>query len=375
MRIGFDAKRAYHNSTGLGNYSRTLMNGLMHFYPKHEYYGFNPVRNLNYSVGFNAKYIEVNPTSFLDKCLPSLWRSSRMKKEINELKIDVFHGLSNELPTGIEKCTSRNVVTIHDLIFEYYPEQYNASDVKIYRHKFKKACDVAHEIIAISEATKQDIIKLYGVDSSKITVCYQSCDDRFLNRFSESEFQQLNKRYSLPDQYFISVGSIIERKNLLKVCSAFSKLDHNNIGLVVVGKGNEYKQKVVDLIKKEGIEHQVIFLEDHFSSADIFRDLPLLYQRSIGLIYPSQMEGFGIPIVEAFSSAIPVITSNCSSMQEIGQGATLLIDPSDEAQYIDAFQTILGNDSDRKQLIQKGTEALAKFTTEQFVRSVMDVYL
>jgi glycosyltransferase involved in cell wall biosynthesis len=185
----------------------------------------------------------------------------------------------------------------------------------------------------------------------------------------------LNKRYSLPDQYFISVGSIIERKNLLKVFSAFSKLDNNNIGLVVVGKGSEYKQKVVDLIKKEGIEHQVIFLEDHFSSADIFRDLPLLYQRSMGLIYPSQMEGFGIPIVEAFSSSIPVITSNCSSMQEIGQGAALLIDPLDEAQYIDAFQTILGNDSDRNQLIQKGTEALSKFTTEQFVRSVMDVYL
>ncbi len=367
MRIGFDAKRAYHNSTGLGNYSRTLMKGLMQYYPMHEYYGFNPTKNSNIHLGFDRKYIEINPTQLLHRLLPSLWRSKWMTKEITANELSIYHGLSNELPMGIEHCNSKNIVTIHDLIFEYYPEQYKASDVKIYRHKFKKACQIAHRIIAISEATKNDIVDLYGINSTKISVVYQSCDDRFLKRYTHEEVAILKNKYSLPPQYFITVGSIIERKNLMQICSAFSKLDHKKIGLVVIGKGKEYKEKVIDFLKKNNIEQRVIFMEDLYPSADLFRDLPLLYQQSLGLIYPSQMEGFGIPIVEAFSAGIPVITSNCSSMKEIGQGAALLIDPSDEEQYRLAFQALLTSDDQRNQLIKHGTATLSKYTTEHLM--------
>ena len=159
MNIGFDAKRAYHNGTGLGHYSRTLLHSLSEYYPEHQYYLFNPKSSTSFEVRGN-NINEVLPKGFLNKIFSSAWRSSWVKKDLQKLKIDLYHGLSHEIPLGIHKTGIKSVVTIHDLIFERFPQQFNKINVQLFRKKFTYACKHSDKIIAISQQTKKDIINL-----------------------------------------------------------------------------------------------------------------------------------------------------------------------------------------------------------------------
>src|SRR5437868_6837801 len=140
MNIGFDAKRAYHNSTGLGNYSRTLISSLADFFPEHEYYLFNPNRSSHYNFRSMQNVHEVLPKDFFSVLFPQAWRASYIKKDLKKKSIDVYHGLSHEIPIGIQKTGVPAIVTIHDLIHKRYPKQFNAIDVKIYNKKSRYAC-------------------------------------------------------------------------------------------------------------------------------------------------------------------------------------------------------------------------------------------
>ena len=131
MNIGYDAKRAYHNSTGLGYYSRTLIQLLAKQYPEHQYYLFNPKISAKFSLkGENLH--EILPHGFLHTLFRSAWRSSWVKGDLKKNKIDLYHGPSHEIPMGIHTTGIKSVVTIHDLIHERFPQQYNPIDVKIY---------------------------------------------------------------------------------------------------------------------------------------------------------------------------------------------------------------------------------------------------
>jgi Glycosyltransferase len=236
MNIGFDAKRAYHNGTGLGHYSRTLISSLAEYYPGHEYYLFNPKASSKFHLQQLKNIHEVLP-GFPSSLFPSAWRSSWVKKDLQKFNIDLYHGLSHEIPVGIQKTKIKTVVTIHDLIHERYPEQYNSIDVNIYNKKFRYACEHADKVIAISSQTKQDIIDFYKTPEEKITVCYQSCNPAFSKAISEEEKKRVTQLYDLPEKYFLYVGSIIERKNLLTICKALVVLkDDLNIPLVVIGE-------------------------------------------------------------------------------------------------------------------------------------------
>src|SRR5688572_23443797 len=147
MKIGFDAKRYFHNNTGLGNYSRTLVKGLTQYYPEHDYYLFNPKASRQFQKEPVANVHEVRPSGFIDSKLSALWRSKGVKKELHSLNIDLYHGLSHEIPVGINEMKIKSVVTIHDLIFERYPEQFGKIDVQIYRKKFTYACRNANRIV------------------------------------------------------------------------------------------------------------------------------------------------------------------------------------------------------------------------------------
>jgi hypothetical protein len=130
MNLGFDAKRAFHNQTGLGHYSRTLIRSLAKFYPEHAYYLFNPNPAIHFKI-WGDNIHEILPSSFGHKLFSSAWRSSGVKKDLKKYKIDLYHGLSHEIPFGIDETGIPSVVTIHDLVHERYPEQYDPIDVKI----------------------------------------------------------------------------------------------------------------------------------------------------------------------------------------------------------------------------------------------------
>src|SRR5215470_16182646 len=263
MNIGFDAKRAYHNNTGLGHYSRTLINSLAANYREHDYYLFNPKASSLFH--FEAGNVhEVLPQRFAAILFRQAWRSSWVKEDLGKLNIDLYHGLSHEIPIGIQKTNVKSVVTIHDLIHERYPEQYASIDVKIYSKKFQYACKNADKVIAISQQTKQDIIDFYSTPTEKITVTYQSCNPAFAHKLTDAQKSIVQLKYGLPDKFFLYVGSIIERKNLMNICKAvFILRNEIQIPLVVIGEGGKYKQQVKDFVKQNDLEKKIIFLSEH----------------------------------------------------------------------------------------------------------------
>lgn len=378
MNIGFDAKRAYHNGTGLGHYSRTLITSLAEFYPEHEYYLFNPKSPSKFALPQKENIHEILPQGF-SSFFSSAWRSSWVKKDLQKYNIDLYHGLSHEIPFDIQKTKIRSVVTIHDLIHERYPEQYNPIDAKIYNKKFRYACEHADKIIAISNQTKQDIIDFYKTPEEKIAVCYQSCNPSFSQQVSEEEKQRIKQLYHLPEKFFLYVGSIIERKNLLTICKSLVLLKNElNIPLVVIGDGGKYKQQVKNFIAENDLAKQVIFLSEQSaannSAFKTAKDFPAIYQSAIAMIYPSTFEGFGIPVLEALFSRLPVITSNISSLPEAGGDAAYYVDPLSAKEIAEGMKRIFSEEQFRNVLIEKGNAHAQKFTQQKCAEAIMEVY-
>ena len=380
MNIGFDAKRAYHNQTGLGHYSRTLIRSLATNFQQHQYFLFNPKPSTLFQFDDLPNVKEVLPASFLSKKLSSAWRSNWIKKDLKKLNIDLYHGLSHEIPVNIKQTRIKSIVTIHDLIHERYPEQYKLIDRKIYSKKFRYACEHADKIIAISNQTKQDIIDFYQTAAEKIEVCYQSCNPAFGVEVSAAEKQRIKQHYQLPDQYFLYVGSVIERKNLLNICKAMDTIRTEiDIPLVVIGNGSEYKQKVKDFIQLNGLTDRILFLSDQPSAkfSPTFQsavDFPAIYQQAIAMIYPSMFEGFGIPVLEALWSRIPVITSNVSCLPEAGGEGAFYVDPTKPTEIAQQMKLILEDHSFVQEQVEKGWQHAQRFTNYNTAAKVMEVY-
>lgn len=380
MNIGFDGKRAFHNTTGLGNYSRTLIQGLAQYYPAHQYFLFNPKRSAQFHKPPFDCVNEVLPSNPLARTFSSAWRSSWVKQDLKRLNIKLYHGLSHEIPRGIQNTSVASVVTIHDLIFERYPEQFSRIDRAIYHQKFTNACRHSNRVIAISNQTKQDIIELYKTPEEKIDVCYQSCHPAFAEQVSKEEKEQVKKLYNLPEHFLLYVGSIIERKNLLTICKALKLLQNKfDLPLVVIGNGNDYKKQVLQYIEENSMQQQVRFLSDDaaFKTAPASlhsAHFPAIYQLALCMIYPSFFEGFGIPVLEALWSRLPVITSNVSCLPETGGEAAYYIDPINAEEMAHAIMQVCSNSTLRNNMVDKGLMHAKKFTPEICTHAVMDVY-
>ena len=158
VSIGFDAKRAFYNSSGLGNYSRNLLGALAKNYPENTYHLFTPKSKSRNKIENEGQFVIIEPQLTIFRMISPLWRLRYMIADIRRQKLDIFHGLSQELPFGIGNSGVKSVVTVHDLIFVRFPEYYNKIDVKIYYWKLRHACRVSDHIVAISQQTKDDLI-------------------------------------------------------------------------------------------------------------------------------------------------------------------------------------------------------------------------
>ncbi len=333
MNIGFDAKRLFNNSTGLGNYSRTLVRNLQLYFPEHNYHLYTDRIRENddtrYFLNKDKFTIHTGPKYF-----KSIWRSKFLVNDLIRDNIHLYHGLSNELPYGIHKSNVKSIVTIHDLIFEVYPRQYKLFDRKIYHLKSKYAVDKADKVLSISQATKNDILRFYKPDKDSIEVIYQACGSTFI----EGDDLQLDLEppYTIPSKYYLYVGSIIERKGLMNIAKAIAMMPaKDRHPIVVVGKGTRYLNTVNDYIKGEGISNLFYFLKGVSNM-----DLREIYRNAQALIYPSIIEGFGIPLIEAGLMDTPIISSNRSSLPEAGGPDIIQIDPESPADIASAIISI-----------------------------------
>lgn len=379
MNIGFDAKRAFHNNTGLGVYSRVLLNLLATQFPQHQYLLFNPKPGKLYTPDF-ANVHEVLPQKTIDKIFRSLWRSKWVIDDLRKYEIDLYHGLSHEIPMGIEKSGIASIVTIHDMFPELYPDNFKAIDLRIYRTKTRFACVNSTRILAISNETKNHIVDIYNINPEKIDVIYQSYDPLFDVIETDENKERVRKKYSLPNEFFLHVGTIIERKNLLNICKAINLIKNEiNIPLVVIGKGKEYKEKVKAYIAENNLQNHIILLSDQlaFEGKNSFvpsEAMPAIYQSAKAMIYPSFYEGFGIPVAEGLASGTPVITSAKSCLPEAGGNAAWYVDPSSWEEMAKAFKEIYTNAELVKTMRNKGFEHVKKFSQEKYVSHVMAMY-
>ena len=358
MRIGFDAKRIFQNATGLGNYSRSVVRDLAELYPEHDYFLFTP--NANHQLPFEVKG---NVKTIVGR--GSVWRSFGIRRDILRNKIDVFHGLSNEIPFSINKTDSRSVVTIHDLIFDLFPHQYPGVDRTVYELKTRFAVNHADVIIAASESTKKDIQKTYGTPEEKIQVVYQSCDPIFY----QGPVADISQ-YALPQQYMLYVGSVTERKNLLAVAQAYLHLrKEDRIPCVIVGHGKRYAEVLCQFIADHKLTHWFMFLENVPTE-----HLPALYHQATCFIYPSLYEGFGIPILESMASGCPVLTSDVSSLPEVGGDAAMYFDPQAPESIAAIIAQVLGDSAGRAAMRERGLAMATHFDRKAQARQLMDIY-
>jgi len=380
MKIGYDGKRAFQNQTGLGNYTRSLITGLAAQFPQHQYILYAPRQTGLFDANQLANIEVKGPHHLLDRQFPGWWRRSRMVKDMEADGMNIFHGVSNELPLGIEKISTKTVITVHDLIFERYPETYHFDERFTHRWKMKSACKIAGAVIATSKQTKEDLVHFYTIPAEKIFVCYQNCNPIFETKTTEEEKAAVKKRYRLPDRFFLFVSSITKRKNLIAVCKAMLALKGKiDIPLVVIGDGRKEKDVVKKYLHANGIDNQVIFLNEQPEAKENGYvksiDFPAIYQQAVALVYPSYFEGFGIPLLEAMWSELPVITSNTSSLPEVTGDAALYFSPDDMEALAGQMLSISCNTELVDQLKRKGLQQAELFTAQQHARSVMDVYL
>lgn len=366
MKIGYDGKRAANNLTGLGNYSRFIIEQLAHQFKKNEYFVYTP--KIKSAKQINSFFSQENIKLKLPLKSGFLWRSFTILKDLKRDKIELYHGLSHEIPLSIERTKIKSVVTIHDLIFIRYPKYYKFIDRKLYEWKSKSACNRADKIIAISQKTKADIIDFYKVNPDKIEVIYQSCDDNFKTPLSKSALDKIRLTYNLPENFILNVGTIEERKNLLLIIKAL-KTVNQHYKLVVIGKQTPYFKTVELEIEKLGLEDRVIFLKNI-----PFSDLPGIYQLASVFVYPSFYEGFGIPIIEALYSGTPTIAATGSCLEEAGGPDSIYIAPTDVEGLALAMNEVLGSVELQEKMKRKGLEFVQKFNSPFLNNQLMDCY-
>lgn len=379
MNIGYDGKRAFQNKTGLGNYIRSLMAILTQHYPGNQYTLFAPEKTDLFDVTAFNNVKAVFPETLAGKHFQGWWRRNGMVKAIARADVDIYHGVSNELPLRIERTGIKTVVTVHDIIFERFPETYHFDERYVHRWKIKQACKVADAVIAISKQTKDDLINFYGVPENKIFISYQSCNPIFQQPISNDYKAIVKKRYQLPDRYFLFVSSIAPRKNLIAICRAMILLkDKINIPLVVIGNGKNEKEEVKKLMQDNDIAGRLILLNEMAASKEsaftTAADFPAIYQQALALVYPSVFEGFGAPLLEAMWSGLPVISSNTSSLPEVAGDAALYFSPHDYELLAQHMLNIALNNSVTTVLRSKGFEQAQHFTTQKYADSIMSVY-
>ncbi|WP_413997727.1 glycosyltransferase family 4 protein [Flavobacterium sp. W1B] len=367
MKIGYEAKRIFHNKTGLGNYSRDVIRVLSTYYSDNSYFLYNPKKSdQSLFEANNSNVFEQLPKTKFTRKFKNYWRQKGIVNDLKKDNISLFHGLSGELPIGLKANNIKSVVTIHDLIFMRYPKLYSFFDRKIHYLKFKKAAKAADKIIAISEQTKEDIVTFLNVDPDKIEVIYQGCQSVFKEKHSDQEKEEVANHYKLPQNFILNVGTIEERKNAFTIVKAIKNIDTK---LVIIGKETNYSKKIRDYITDNNLENKVIFLKGLTS-----KELAIIYQLATVFVYPSIFEGFGIPIIEALYSKVPVITNKFGVFPEAGGPDSLYIDPYNTVELEEKINTLLHDASLRKEIAEKGFEFVQKFNDQNIASKINKLY-
>lgn len=371
MKIGFDAKRAVRNMTGLGNYSRLVADVLSQAHPADEFvlYAPRPQTNARLEPLLARPNVTLaGPDTASGRHFSSIWRIGPVTSQLKRDGIELFHGLSNELPLNIASSDLPSVVTIHDVIFRHFPHCYKAIDRRIYDYKFGRAARNSTRIIAISRRTACDIIDAYGVDPAKIDIVYQGCDAQFRRDVPPAETEAVKARHGLDFPYIIGVGTIEERKNQMLTLKALRGLPAD-VRLVLVGRATPYAEQIAAEASRLGMSERL-----HILQGVPFTDFPALYAGALASAYPSRYEGFGIPVIESLSAGCPVVVATGSCLEEAGGELTPAVSPDDHDALAFELSRLISDSCHRSDVIEAGRRHAATFSDSRMVQEIYETY-
>lgn len=367
--IGFDAKRIVSNATGLGSYGRTLVSDLSRLPLRLRLYapdgGHAELRDAVELVeGVTFAY----PRHLFPIAGKALWRTRGIVGDLINDGVRLYHGLSGELPLGLKKSGIPGIVTIHDLIFMRHPEFYKAADRKIYEWKFRQTLRQAAHVIAISECTRRDILELGNISEERVSVIYQSCAPRFSPNVTPIEQSRVKTAYHLPDRYILHVGTVEPRKNIKLAVQAMEYLP-KEVHLVIVGRNTPYTQEIIAYAGEHNLASRIHLLH-HVPDAD----LPGIYSQAEVFVYPSRYEGFGIPIIEAIRSGLPVVACTGSCLEEAGGPDNLYVDADNVIACADALRQSLRGTAQRDKRISASRKYIERFGGTDVATQVYQIY-
>lgn len=353
MTIGFDGSRAFSKDrTGTENYSYQLLQALKKIDRKNRY------------IVYTRKTLP----------WPRFWTQGGLAFQTFKDKLDVLFVPAHTLPL-IRRPGLKTAVTVHDLGSEYLPKLHQVKQ-RLYLGLMQRfQLKGATKIIAVSKATKEDLVKKVRIDSKKIEVVYEAYDEQLFKpekRLSRAKSRDDVLVNSLIP-YFLFVGTVQPRKNLTRVIQAFSHIN-DNVKLVIVGSKGWLSDEIYKLPEKLGIEDERSSLSGRVQFLGYVPDekLPALYSRAIALVFPSLFEGFGLPILEAQAMGCPVITSNISSMPEVAGKGAIFVDPYSVENIKDGMVKIM-NQELRSRLMELGKENVKRFSWEKCARETLEV--
>lgn len=331
MKILIDARSISKYSAGIGTYALNIIKNIEN---NHNYVVWK-----NYNVKVETNYKTINnfiPGRFLKK----MWKKASFPSLVflTFNKFDIYHSFEANIPPSGSKI---NIITVHDLAYkidsDFYPIKYSEKD----EIEFQKVLDKADAIVSVSHNTKVDLIKFYNVDDEKIHVIYNGVDDKYKQIVNNDIKNSIKKKYNLPDDFLLFVGTVEPRKNIERLLDAYLKLDdelREKYPLVIVGKNGWISDKLLKKIEQLRIENKIIRL----GYVD-FEDLPVIYKLASVFVYLSLYEGFGMPILEAMSSGLPVIASNNSSLGELFNNYALTCNPYSEDEIFNTLNRLLND--------------------------------
>ena len=378
VRVCLDLSPTVHRRAGWGTYARELARALRTL-------DDGPDLTLFYNDPVHAYPLPPTLASLPTHTIPLRTRPWRLLVALSQQldvgldrwlpDCDLFHATEHLLP---RLKGARTVLTVHDLIYRLFPEYHlplNKWFLNLFMPLFVRRADA---IIAVSQCTKDDLIRHYAVPLEKITVIYEGVDARFQPITDPDTLARVRNRYGLPERFILYVGTIEPRKNLTTLLEAYAALTSrvsnlqypiSNIHLVIAGRKGWLYEGFFRRLRELGLEREVVF--PGFVPDE---DLPALYSAAELFVFPSLYEGFGLPPLEAMACGTPVITSNSSSLPEVVGEVGIMVEPRDVRALAEAMELVLTDEGKRREMREKGLRQAARFSWKRTAQETLEVY-
>lgn len=371
MRIGFDVRPFLREETGVGVYFKNLLLFLSRIDRENEYYLFSsswkdrlPKQKIpDFRVGHSRDFrIPVKAVNFLWS-----WLSWPSLDFFFRTRLDLTHS-----PTPLVVPTrGKTIVTVYDLFFMDFPQLADKQARRDFFRRAETSFRKADGILTISEFTKNALLERFTVEENKVRVVYLGIDHAAWNDIPSSRIEEMKAKYGIPSIFLLFVGALEQRKNLLRLIKALSKIhkEYKPISLVLVGRAGQESGHLSDEIERQSLQSWVKILGYVPES-----DLHYLYRSASLLIFPSLCEGFGLPVLEAMTCGLPVVCSRSSALPEVAQDAALYFDPENPDEMAEKILQVLQDEKLRETMKEKGKKRADDFHWEKTAAQTLDFY-